>query len=339
MPKRKFDDSTKPKTVSKRPVDTAAPVDVRDAKGSTKPGVPAQAHERTDTSFKRLKRTARPSEPANVSKELSSLAYPTPHQNKHLPKLPANTTISKRPINHGPIASRFAGADVPKVVYVSRKTPVISAVKRVKQFLREIEKRAMQSLGLDGVLSKTAGGRHGDGDFQRKLDEVSEKLSRDGEKVLVKASGRAIEQALRIGDWFRNKEEEMLCQVEVQTGSVSVIDDIVEADEDGGAAQADKDEDEDSENGVQEASTVMLDMGETTMELLGNLEKNNNAMATEKVQAPGTEAHAQDGSDEAALGPKRKRRRKKRKEYDPEDIPEARLRWVKTVEIAISLRA
>ena len=35
---------------------------------------------------------------------------------------------------------------------------------------------------------------------------------------------------------------------------------------------------------------------------------------------------------------KRKRKKKSKPIYDAEDVPEARLRWVKTVEVAISLK-
>lgn len=223
---------------------------------------------------------------------------------------------------------------MPKVVYVSRKTPIISAVKRVKQFLREIEKRAMQGAGVHGVLNRAASGRSGDGDLQRKLVEVSEKLGSDGEEVLVKASGRAMDQALRVAEWFRNREDEMLCKVEVRTGSVSVIDDIVEVGPDDAVVEADKDQDEDEDGEVPEADT-MLEGGDTTMELLANLDEHRDATMT---HGSGEQANGKEAGDKAPEV-KKKRRRRKKKEYDQDDVPEARLRWVKTIEIAISLQA
>src|SRR4051794_36124073 len=114
----------------------------------------------------------------DVSQELSQLKYP-PKQNNNLSKLPANITVHKRPINHAPVASKFAGSKVPKIVYVSRRTPVMSAVKRVKQFLRQIEKRAMQSSDIDGLLDRAGSRRTATGagdELQRKLEGVSEKL-------------------------------------------------------------------------------------------------------------------------------------------------------------------
>ena len=155
----------------------------------------------------------------NPLKELASLKFEM--KNKALPRLPPNATIQRRPLNHAPIASPYAGANTQKIVYVSRNTPIMSAVKRVKKLLSHIEKRAMQDVDLVN---------HRNG--MKKLAEASEKLAKDGEEVLVKASGRAMAQALKIADWFRTKEDEMRCKVEVRTGSVQVVDDIVEVDVD-----------------------------------------------------------------------------------------------------------
>lgn len=51
-----------------------------------------------------------------------------------------------------------------------------------------------------------------------------------GEEVFVKATGRAIERALRIGVHFQGESD---CRVRVETGSVMAVDDIeVRHDED-----------------------------------------------------------------------------------------------------------
>lgn len=275
----------------------------------------------------------------NVSNELANLKH-NEKQNKQLPGLPPNTTISRRPMNHASIASPFAGAHVQKVVYVSRKTPVMSAVKRVKKFLQEIEKRAMQSQGVSGVLGRADGrsAREQEQHLHRKLDDVSEKLRRDAEKVLVKASGRAMEQALRIAEWFRTREDEMSTNVEVRTNSVTVIDDLVEKDQD----QLDDelhDENEQVSEDVEEAAEV--EEGETTMELMKRLDARPEALFGEREAGSTSQVRDSDTehADPSAKPPKKKRRKRKRAQYDPEDMPEARLRWVKTVEIAISLQA
>ncbi|KAK5074380.1 hypothetical protein LTS08_005333 [Lithohypha guttulata] len=278
----------------------------------------------------------------DVSGELRNLKHEE-KQNKQLPKLPANTTINRRPINHASIASPFAGSKVQKVVYISRKTPVMSAVKRVKKFLREIEKRAMQSQGVDNVLGNGGRASRGeDRELHRRLDDVSEKLRRDAEEVLVKASGRAMEQALRIAEWFRNREEEISTKVDVRTGSVSVVDDIVEKDEneDTEAEAADNTDDEESPE-VAAAMTV-LDGGDTTMELLRNLENNVTGSAQDQnknLARTDDQPSNNPGQSSTSEKPKSRRRKRKRAQYGPDDVPEARLRWVKTVEVAISLRA
>lgn len=277
--------------------------------------------------------------PTDVSSELEKLEHNV-KQNKQLPKLPANTTITKRPVNHAPIASPFAGSRVPKVVYVSRKTPVISAVKRVKKFLQEIEKRAMQSEDVGLALDKagTRASRGQEIDLQRRLEDVSEKLRRDAEEVLVKASGRAMEQALRVAEWFRNREKEILTNVEVRTGSVSVVDDIVEKAVDGDDDLQAEVEDEDKEN--TEDSTV-LEREDTTMELLGHLDAATRAskQAEHVDTSTVSDDNMGDVDDPSNQGLKKRRRKRKRKEYDADDIPEARLRWIKTIEVAISVRA
>jgi len=278
----------------------------------------------------------------DVSAELSSLNH-NASQNKSLPKLPANTTIMRRPMIHAPIVHPSAGSKVQKVVYVSRRTPVMSAIKRVKKFLREIEKRAMQAGGIDGVLDRWDARAGNDVVLQRKLGEVSERLGRDAEEVLVKASGRAMEQALRVGEWFRNREDEVLTRVEVRCGSVSVVDDIVEKGQDDEVDDGRGSEDKENED---ESEPTLLEGGDTTLELLRNLEGKGTARQTETMKPlddlNGGEESGQDLNGKKATndgGQLKKKRKRKRKEYDPDDMPEARLRWVKTVEVAISLRA
>lgn len=267
-----------------------------------------------------MSRIKKPS--VDVSAELSKLKHPA-KQNTNLPKLPENVTVHKRPINHAPTASQFAGATVSKIVYVSRKTPVISAVKRVKTFLRQIEKRAMQSANIDGILDKAGSRRVNDtGDqLHRRLEEVSAKLMQNPEEVLVKASGRAMEQALRVAEWFRNRETEVLTKVEVRTGSTSVVDDLVEKDEDEEVRVDDGDDDN------AEVEIEAAEPGDTTLRIEADFKRISE-----------TAGGQVDAKEDGGVAPKRRRKRK-RKQYDADDVPEARLRWIKTIEIAITLKA
>lgn len=92
----------------------------------------------------------------------------------------------------------------------------MSAVKRVQKLLSHAESRATSKI----ELTKR---KMGDKSRMRQLMEASETLSR--EAVHVKATGRAIEKAVNIGKWFEERNE---YTVSTTTGSVMVVDDIVE---------------------------------------------------------------------------------------------------------------
>ena len=234
-------------------------------------------------------------------------------KNKPKPRLPPNTTVQRRPLNHAPVASPYAGSTVPKAVYVSRSTPLMAAVKRVKRLLLHVEKRAMQSVDVTK-------GRDG----MKKLAAASEALGKDGEEVVVKASGRAIEQALKVGGWFKSKEAELACNVAVRTGSVQVVDDLVEV------------EGVDSESVKEEEEPDGSEAGDGRTEQDITLSSNHTAEATAEESLP-----QEDKLEQKVEGKGKKRRRRgkrKRATYDKDDMPEARKRWINTVEVAISLK-
>lgn len=249
--------------------------------------------------------------------------------------------MRRRPINHGPIADIHAGAHVPKCVYVSRQTPVMAAVKRVKKILREIERRAVQgALGAGGGGKRKGArpmGREVSGkELAQGIGKVNELLRREREEVLVKASGRAMEQALRVAEWFRSKEKDVLCDVVVRTGNVSVVDDIVEVDKESG-----DDEQQDKGLGPEDTELSKMDCGETTLELLGD----ETTSTIPQISSIGIQRQGEDmpttteeQSQPLQKSKKRKRKKKSKPIYDTGDVPEARLRWVKTVEVAISLK-
>jgi ribonuclease P/MRP protein subunit POP7 len=234
-------------------------------------------------------------------------------KNKPQPRLPPNTTIQRRPLNHGPIASPYAGASVQKVVYVSRSTPLMAAVKRVKKLLSHVEKRAMQEVDITK-------GKNG----LKKLAAASEALGKDGEEVVVRASGRAIEQALKVGEWFEGKERELACKVDVRTGSVQVVDDLVEAEGD----------EADDVKGEEVAGSA--EAGAESMQQGVAVSSNDTTEAT----AEETPSKADNPEQKVETKGKKRRKRGKRKRtmYDKDDMPEARIRWINTVEVAISLK-
>ncbi|KEF56063.1 uncharacterized protein A1O9_07644 [Exophiala aquamarina CBS 119918] len=285
-----------------------------------------------------------PRPPFSIHAELRSLRHEKKNQDLH--RLPPGTTVRRRPINHAPVADIHAGAQVPKCVYVSRQTPVIAAVKRVKKILREIERRAVREAleggggrGEKGRARRTIGGGGGGGVVAQGVSKVNEVLRRDREEVLVKASGRAMEQALQVAEWFRSKEKEVLCDVVVRTGNISVVDDIIEVEGDEEVGQntseleVERKEDNDSSK---------IECGESTLELIGDTTTTTVLRSSERL----TESQKDNedvsmitiGDQSQPTSKSRKRKRKKKPMYAADDVPEARLRWVKTIEIAISLK-
>ncbi|KAJ5933380.1 hypothetical protein N7454_005709 [Penicillium verhagenii] len=203
--------------------------------------------------------------------------------NTDLVKLPKYAKVEKRPIPHAPVASPYAGASVPKFVYVSTSTPFMSAVKRVQKLLRHAEKRATANIDLEDTR-KTE---------QQKLAELA-KISDKREEVFVKATGRAIEKVLKLGKWFEEKDTEYT--VRVTTGSVLVVDDVVEDEE--------------------------------KKEL--EMQKQQRSSKAES----GPEKQDQDTSKAAV----KKRKRQTPDVSDDAELPETRTRWIKMVEVAVSLK-
>ncbi|RPB03936.1 hypothetical protein L873DRAFT_1786558 [Choiromyces venosus 120613-1] len=86
-----------------------------------------------------------------------------------LPPLPPHKTLHKRPLLHPPIPppSHPSTSSTPKTIYISARTPFVSAIKRARALLG----------------------------------------NSPGEVVLLKASGRAIEKALQVGLLFLESGE------------------------------------------------------------------------------------------------------------------------------------
>ncbi|KAJ5751711.1 hypothetical protein N7520_008628 [Penicillium odoratum] len=201
-------------------------------------------------------------------------------KNNDLVKLPKYAKVEKRPIPHAPVASPYAGTSVPKIIYVSTNTPFMSAVKRVQKLLRHAEKRATANIDLEDTR-KTE---------QQKLAELA-KAADKREEIFVKATGRAIEKVLKIGKWFEEKGTEYV--VRVKTGSVLVVDDVVEDEE-----------------------------------------KKELEMQKQQRQSKDESAEDQDQEPSKAA----KKRKRQAPVSDDAELPETRTRWVKMVEVAVSLK-
>ncbi|KAF2724854.1 hypothetical protein K431DRAFT_300719 [Polychaeton citri CBS 116435] len=172
-----------------------------------------------------------------------------PRQNKHkkLRPLPKNAKVSKRPLIRPPIPSPYASASTQKVVYVSQKTPFMSAVKRVQKLLRLSEKRLIQSAttlqrqGGHGFRGKKGGSAEADeiteiarlAEKQKAAGRTKKGKGRSGdqdegngnEQVYLKGSGKAIQKAMMLGLWFQQRTSEYTVQLRTcTTGTVDTIE-------------------------------------------------------------------------------------------------------------------
>jgi ribonuclease P/MRP protein subunit POP7 len=159
----------------------------------------------------------------------------------------------------------------------------MSAVKRIQKLLAQAEKRATANINLEDT-------RKSEKEILDELSQVSEKR----EEVFVKATGRAIEKALNIGKWFEQKAVEYT--VRVNTGSVLVVDDVVE-------------DEEKKEKEQQEQQEAQSETGQS-----GN------------------------GSKTESKSTATKRKRHNHSTENDDELPESRTRWIKMVEIAVSLK-
>jgi ribonuclease P/MRP protein subunit POP7 len=171
-----------------------------------------------------------------MAKEPPSTTNPTPH-NK-LPRLPSTQKIQKRPLLHPAIASARTGSQTQKIIYVSSTSPFISNIKRIRKYLQQIEARASASHPISlsrnsagqvlkdieaGIVNGKGSGERGKGD--NGLGGKEGKVGVRDEEVIVKATGKAIERCLQVGLWAMQQED---LRVEVRTGSVGAVDDVVE---------------------------------------------------------------------------------------------------------------
>ena len=150
----------------------------------------------------------------------------------------------------------------------------------------------------------------------------------------------AIEQAVKIGEWFKRHAEDGDggWVVNVRPATVKVIDDIVEdssaeVDEgllpqhalpDSGAEQQDRCQAQEEHDDVPKHGK--------SREV--PLEEQNNA-CTENEQVFKATAAAAAARHQKDIKPKKR----KRPAYDKADVPEARTRFIDAIEIAISLKA
>ncbi|KAL4763836.1 ribonuclease P subunit p20 family protein [Aspergillus foveolatus] len=291
-------------------------------------------------------------------------------RNQDMVKLPKYARVTKRPIPHAPISSPYTGASIPKIIYVSSSTPYMSAVKRVQKLLLQAEKRATTSLANKNNKNKY-GGKNAP---QKKLGEQTQTQQEqliaamargedremlDKEEVFVKATGKAMQTALKVGRWFGSHGREEEYKVRVSTGAVLVVDDVEEDEmsKEGFLRSTEKN----TKGKMTEAEAGIADV-DVDMEAQGAASAHKGDDTTLMTTTTGTEAgditimtetEAGKSSEptDAATKPnaeakllsksalrKRKRAANMAASLAETELPETRTRWVNSVEVAVSLR-
>lgn len=127
--------------------------------------------------------------------------------------------IQKRPLLHPAIAPARSGSSVAKIVYVSASTSFIVIIKRVQKLLGHVEERLNPRVRSGASETQLAAA----------VDEAARRRSMgDGEEVIIKGTGKAVEMVLRVGLWWQSQEG---VHVAVRTSSVGAVDDIVRDEE------------------------------------------------------------------------------------------------------------
>lgn len=279
-------------------------------------------------------------------RKLQRLPNSTLHRlQPHQPRTNDDTDaqITKRPLLRPAIPSPHSGSQNQKVVYISAKTPFLSAVKRVEKLLHLADKRLVQSATTiikhknQGYGKRKRGAGAGEEDEILEVAETVEKLKKrkkgrktiedeDGiesgsEEVMLKATGKAIQKCLELGLWFQQREE---YRVRLETSSVAATDDIT-VDEDETATMAEAageseatddaimDVDENAAAGADEDSHIEKDAGGSQT----SNDHDSENKQPKKIKEPPDVEHREKGDF---------------------DIPESRIRYVSSLEVFVSLR-
>ncbi|KAK4543475.1 hypothetical protein LTR36_005618 [Oleoguttula mirabilis] len=269
-------------------------------------------------------------------------------KHQKLARLPPNATVSKRPLFHPAIPSPYAGASQQKVVYVTARTPFLSAVKRVEKLLNLSDKRLVQSATT--LAKRKNGKRRRNAAREDEILDIATEVERQkgkrrktgpgavgvdaddgedaaGEEVTLKGTGKAIARVMELALWFQQREE---YTVRLRTGSVGAIDDI-SVDE---TAEVETEDKTLTGNGAEQEDSAAP---KRTIDAIGGadaaVEDNDigggggGTISKQRLE-PGDVA-TEKGQIESTAGVAEK---------DDVPIPETRIRYTSVLEVAVSLR-
>lgn len=144
---------------------------------------------------------------------------PSAAMNK-LPPIPAGATVHRRPIPSGPSPSLFR-------IHVSTNSDVTSVVTRVQKRLNKHKHKSRKSQAASKQKLDE------DGKFKQSRSAATGDLSlgpEDAAEVLVIGTGRAIKKVAMVALVYQKRRGFV---VQLRTGSVAAIDDVILKDDDG----------------------------------------------------------------------------------------------------------
>ena len=170
-----------------------------------------------------------------------SILIPPKHSSQTASRVSDNSTdakISKRRLTRQPITSKSSGHKE-QIIYISSRTPFMSAITRIRKHVSQIQKRRSQSVAATSSKRGSVPLHKAKGD--RILAAAIESLDRQDaaaaakgsakDEVLVKGTGKAIDKVLSIAGWLQARESSEGVRIRLETGSWWAIDDV-EVDED-----------------------------------------------------------------------------------------------------------
>ncbi|KAI0968925.1 Rpp20 subunit of nuclear RNase MRP and P-domain-containing protein [Xylaria arbuscula] len=150
-----------------------------------------------------------------------------------LPPIPKGATVRRRPIPSGPVASTISA----RRIHVTAKTPFRSVTTRVRKQLNKYLRQSASSRNT--FTNKLSLKKNASlGERVRRIQEQSQNTTTGGHgiglenagEVVVLGTGRAIQKVTEVALFFQKQAD---CIVQLRTGSVAAVDDVVYMEDDG----------------------------------------------------------------------------------------------------------
>lgn len=234
----------------------------------------------------------------------------------------------------------------------------MSAVKRVQKLLLHAERRSLESFRAENDKAIYKSNKKGNVQKQQQQQQQQtqgqgqgqevdkENSNQEREYIFVKATGKAMEKALGIGKWFESKPDEYV--IRVRTGSVLVVDDIVEDEEKKMALISESEHQKQQDNQDQRGhnNDMNFNTSESSSSPSPSQPQPSSGISTSLaepstscISAP-TSAFTQSNGMTVREESKSKKGKKRKRDTISMDseLPESRIRWVNMVEVAVGIK-